>query len=81
MLLENTPILTTNNLKGLIVSNNYISKLDKEIIINSGILDFASKYVNENREYAARLYNIILPNLKIKNEFIAPNVIGDWNTL
>lgn len=81
LLLENTPILTTNNLKGLIVSNNYISKLDKEIIINSGILDFASKYVNENREYAARLYNIILPNLKIKNEVIVPNVIGDWNTL
>ena len=77
-LLENTPQLTEENIRDLINSNQNLSDKDKNIMLNSGIIKLASKYSNENKEYAVQLYNNILPNLKIKYEYIDEIICGLW---
>ncbi len=78
-LMNNTPTLTVEIISDLIKNNKNISDSDKEILLNSGIIEFASPYINENKEYAAKLYNIILPNFTIEEKDMGEQLLGTWN--
>lgn len=77
-LMNNTPTLTTEIISDLIKNNKNINDSNKEILLNSGIIEFASQYVNENKEYAAKLYNIILPNFTIVEKNLKDG-LGNWD--
>ncbi|MCI9433753.1 MAG: hypothetical protein HFI86_00560 [Bacilli bacterium] len=79
-LMNNTPTLTADIMSDLIKNNKNINDSDKEILLNSGIIEFASQYVNENKEYAAKLYNIILPNFTIVEKDMGEKLLGTWNS-
>lgn len=78
-LMDNTPTLTTDIISNLIKNNKNIDDSDKKILLNSGIIEFASQYVNENKEYAAKLYNIILPNFTIEKIDMGEKLLGTWD--
>ncbi len=78
--MNNTPELTPEIISELIKNNQNISESDKEILLNNDFLEFACPYINKNKEYAASLYNDILPNLQIKKMQIDDTtVLGTWN--
>ena len=79
-LMNNTPTLTTEIISDLIKNNKNINDSNKGILLNSGIIEFASQYVNENKEYAAKLYNIILPNFTIVEKDMGEKLLGTWNS-
>lgn len=77
--MNNTPTLTADIISDLIKNNKNINDSDKEILLNSGIIEFASQYVNENKEFAAKLYNVILPNFTIVEKDLGEQVLGTWD--
>lgn len=77
-LMNNTPELTPEIISNLIKNNKNISDSDKEILLNNDFLEFACPYINKNKEYAAKLYNIILPNFTIKEKDLEA-ALGSWD--
>lgn len=78
-LMNNTPTLTSEIISDLIKNNKNITDSDKEILLNSGIIEFASQYINENKEFAAKLYNVILPNFTIVEKDLGEQILGSWD--
>ena len=80
-LMNNTPTLTAEVVSELIKNNKNITDSDKGILLNSGIIEFASQYINENKEFAAKLYNVILPNFTIVEKDLGEELLGTWDSI